>query len=64
MQMENEMYRNAIDWVTEAGEIIKERIHQTLDIKLKSSHSDLVTAVDREIEDLLRKQNIAALSAS
>lgn len=48
--MQMEMYRNAIDWVTEAGEIIKERIHQTLDIKLKSSHSDLVTAVDREIE--------------
>jgi fructose-1,6-bisphosphatase/inositol monophosphatase family enzyme/glycerophosphoryl diester phosphodiesterase len=48
--VENETYQTAIDWVLEAGEIIKKRMQGSIDVKHKTNHSDLVTAVDREIE--------------
>lgn len=50
MQVENETYQMAIDWVLEAGEMIKKRMQESIDVKHKTNHSDLVTAVDREIE--------------
>lgn len=54
--MEQEAYRKAMEWVYEAGEIIKERMKQTPDIQVKSSHADLVTEVDREVEAYIVNQ--------
>ncbi|MGM9986662.1 MAG: inositol monophosphatase family protein [Bacillaceae bacterium] len=45
-----DVYKIAIDWVKEAGEIIKSRLKEKIEIHTKSSVIDLVTNVDREIE--------------
>lgn len=49
----NELYENAKVWVLEAGELIKDRMSQTLNVQIKTKHSDLVTTVDREVESFL-----------
>jgi myo-inositol-1(or 4)-monophosphatase len=40
----------AKQWVIEAGEIIRSSFHQTLNIQTKSNPNDLVTNIDKEIE--------------
>jgi myo-inositol-1(or 4)-monophosphatase len=42
--------RHAKDWVKEAGNRIRSSFHKTLDIHTKSNPNDLVTNMDREIE--------------
>lgn len=41
---------NAKQWVMEAGEKIRNSFHQTLNIQTKSNPNDLVTNIDKEIE--------------
>ncbi|WP_042169442.1 inositol monophosphatase family protein [Paenibacillus gorillae] len=53
MRGEYEIYEQSLPWIVEAGEIIKKRIQEHTEIKQKSSHSDVVTEVDREIETFL-----------
>lgn len=48
-----ELYNNARIWVLEAGMLVKERMEQTVAVEVKANHSDLVTAVDREVEMFL-----------
>jgi myo-inositol-1(or 4)-monophosphatase len=49
MDWEN-IYTNAIAWVQEAGERIRLSFNQTLTIQTKSDANDLVTNMDKEIE--------------
>lgn len=44
------IYQKAVAWVLEAGEIIKKRMQNGTGFKRKTSHADVVTEVDREIE--------------
>lgn len=53
MEFENETYQHAMKWVREAGAFVREKLNQTLDITIKTGHSDLVTEVDHEIEAFL-----------
>src|SRR4051812_43051939 len=49
MNWEN-IYMHAKEWVLEAGERIKSSFEETLNIQTKSSANDLVTNMDKEIE--------------
>ncbi|WP_195891903.1 inositol monophosphatase family protein [Neobacillus dielmonensis] len=44
------IYSQAMHWVREAGEKIRSSFDQTLDIQTKSNPNDLVTNMDKEIE--------------
>jgi myo-inositol-1(or 4)-monophosphatase len=44
------IYENALAWVQEAGERIRESFDKTLNIQTKSDANDLVTNMDKEIE--------------
>lgn len=46
----NDLFHQAKQWILEAGEIIKHKIKEPLNVKTKSNPNDLVTAVDKEIE--------------
>ncbi|MEK8132853.1 inositol monophosphatase [Paenibacillus filicis] len=50
MHEEHDIYLKSIAWVLEAGEIIKQRLQEGTEFKQKTSHADVVTEVDREIE--------------
>ncbi|MCI3920759.1 hypothetical protein MO973_11005 [Paenibacillus sp. TRM 82003] len=50
---DSELFKQAVDWVVEAGIIIKTRMGEPFDIKNKSGKTDLVTEVDREVEEYL-----------
>jgi len=45
-----DLYSHAIQWVKEAGERIRQSFDTTLNIQTKSNPNDLVTNMDREIE--------------
>ncbi|WP_189596747.1 hypothetical protein [Paenibacillus elgii] len=45
-----EIYLKSMAWVLDAGEIIKKRMLEGTAFKQKTSHADVVTEVDREIE--------------
>lgn len=54
MREEYEIYLKSTAWVMEAGEIIKRRMQEnTTSFQQKTSHADVVTEVDREIESFL-----------
>src|SRR5690625_1056791 len=46
----NDLFHQAKQWILEAGKIIKHKIKEPLNVKTKSNPNDLVTAVDKEIE--------------
>lgn len=48
--LEQQAYTNALSWVAEAAQIIKELMKNGLTVQTKLNHSDLVTVVDREVE--------------
>ncbi|MDQ0298979.1 myo-inositol-1(or 4)-monophosphatase [Salibacterium salarium] len=43
----------AVKWVEEAGKMLKESLHNSLDIKTKSNPNDLVTEMDYKVERFL-----------
>lgn len=51
-----ERYELAVKWVCEAGDMLRLVQRDSLDIAEKSSHQDIVTKCDREIEDFLRQK--------
>ncbi|MFF2483834.1 inositol monophosphatase family protein [Paenibacillus sp. NPDC058071] len=53
IEIENEMYERSVSWIMEAGEIIKARMLEKTEYKQKTSHSDVVTEVDRQVEAFL-----------
>lgn len=55
---EGTILSSAIRYVKEAGELIIERMKKPLQIKEKINHSDLVTEVDVQSENLLRERII------
>lgn len=50
---EHQIYTNALEWVKEAGKIIKSLTANDLNVDMKAGHWDLVTIVDKEIETWL-----------
>jgi myo-inositol-1(or 4)-monophosphatase len=56
MNMKNELLTSSIEFAKEAGQLIRENIHQRNSIKQKLNHADLVTEVDQLCEDLLRER--------
>lgn len=52
-QNERLIYKKAMEWVIEAGEMVRERLNDGLAVEYKSHISDPVTQVDREIETFL-----------
>ncbi|WP_339227565.1 inositol monophosphatase family protein [Oceanobacillus sp. FSL K6-2867] len=46
----NDIYDQAVQWVLEAGTIIKDEMNAPLDIETKSNPNDLVTVLDKRIE--------------
>ncbi|RKD21860.1 inositol monophosphatase [Ammoniphilus oxalaticus] len=53
------MLKQAKEWVIQAGEMSFEKSKQSLDITYKTSHSDLVTKVDKEVEKFLIEKILA-----
>lgn len=51
-----ERYELAIEWVREAGSMLRRMRKDSLDIAEKNGHQDIVTRCDREIEQFLRKK--------
>lgn len=49
----NELFHQAKEWILEAGEIIRQKMNEPLEVNTKSDASDLVTTLDREIEIFL-----------
>lgn len=47
------MEKEIIQWIYEAGELIKKRLHTALEIDTKNGRTDLVTNVDKEVQDFL-----------
>jgi len=52
-QLQNELLTQAKQWTLEAGEIIKDNIHQPTAVATKSNHKDLVTVMDERVEKFL-----------
>ncbi|WP_249869908.1 inositol monophosphatase family protein [Oceanobacillus saliphilus] len=50
VMLRDEIYDQAVKWVLEAGRIIREKMHDPLDIEIKSNANDLVTKLDKETE--------------
>lgn len=50
MEERDALYNQAKEWVLEAGEIIRHRMNDPLDINTKSNRNDLVTKMDKDIE--------------
>ncbi|WP_067725776.1 inositol monophosphatase family protein [Oceanobacillus damuensis] len=48
--LRDELYNHAIEWVHEAGNIIRDKMNDPLDIQTKSNANDLVTKLDKETE--------------
>ncbi|WP_337020294.1 inositol monophosphatase family protein [Oceanobacillus massiliensis] len=48
--LRDEIYKQAIKWVLEAGESIRDKMNDPLDIETKSNANDLVTKLDKETE--------------
>lgn len=48
--------RDAKQWIQEAGKIIRASFDQTLDVQTKSNRNDLVTNMDKEIEQYFIKK--------
>ncbi|WP_085524116.1 inositol monophosphatase family protein [Tuberibacillus sp. Marseille-P3662] len=46
----HDIYKQAKAWIYEAGEILKTSLAEQLDVQFKSSHDDLVTNMDKRIE--------------
>lgn len=53
---ENELYEQAIDWVYQAGKLIRDRINDPLVVDIKSDPNDIVTSMDRDIEQFLAEK--------
>src|SRR5699024_5890034 len=49
----NRLFHDAKQWMIEAGEMIRQQMHNPLEITTKSHANDLVTTLDREVEDFL-----------
>jgi myo-inositol-1(or 4)-monophosphatase len=52
----DEVYTHAKQWVMEAGETIRLSFNKTLNIQTKSNQNDLVTNIDKEIEQFFIKK--------
>lgn len=50
-----EMKENAVTWLKEAGNMLKEAIHLELNIQTKTHPNDLVTEMDYKVEQFLTK---------
>lgn len=51
---EYQIYEQAIDWVMEAGRMIKQAMDiDIISIKMKANHTDLVTVIDQQVESWL-----------
>jgi len=53
MSSEDIIFQNALDWVTQVGEMIKTRMNEGIEVTFKTDHSDLVTSLDKEVETYL-----------
>ena len=53
MSSKDIIFQNALDWVTQVGEMIKARMNEEIEVEFKTGHSDLVTSLDREVETYL-----------
>lgn len=51
-----ERYEMAVEWVCEAGEMLRRMCRDSLETVEKSGHQDIVTECDREIEQFLRQK--------
>ncbi len=51
-----QVYSQAQNWVKEAGDKIRSSFDKTLDIQTKSNPNDLVTNIDKEIEQFFIKK--------
>lgn len=49
----DDLFLQAKQWVLEAGSMIRSRLNEPLSIKMKSSHKDLVTTMDHQVEKFL-----------
>ncbi len=49
-KLRDDIYIHAIEWVREAGEVIRDKMYGPLDIETKSNANDLVTKLDKETE--------------
>lgn len=54
--IKEQYFLQAKQWMTEAGTIIREKMNQPLDIETKSGRNDLVTKMDKEIEQFFAKR--------
>src|SRR5690625_3944855 len=50
IQLRNSIFNQAKEWVEEAGEFIRERIHNPMVVDTKAHANDLVTEMDKNIE--------------
>lgn len=51
--IEQQIYNQAMNWVIEAGELIKQLLQADLEVNIKASHADLVTIIDQKVETFL-----------
>src|SRR5699024_2116110 len=55
IDMQNDLFYRAKEWILEAGQIIKEKINEPLNVDTKSDPNDLVTKMDKNIEKFFVK---------
>lgn len=51
--MERQAYQTAIEWVLNAGRLVRTRLESNLRVQTKTSHADLVTEIDVQVEQFL-----------
>ncbi|MBU9711268.1 inositol monophosphatase family protein [Evansella tamaricis] len=51
-----ELYSIALEWTKEAGTYIREKMKNTYGVSSKANQNDLVTDVDRDVEELFKKK--------